>query len=289
MKMKRLEFVVISVFVTFVTLSCSQSELELRQNETAIEQVREKHDQEMQDLIRFVQEAKLQPAVPMQIESQTARRSWFSWFRTLGKADGGAYRWGRDNGFSVWQSLRVAATVSIVTAINGDNTGTEWRVGDEWRVYPSTIRDYQRMGNMHNQVIYELCRQNPNIKYGSSISSDAVYSLVDKKVNALGNGDGLTFLQRSKLTIMLDEVKQALNSSRDVSTVFMQGFGNSRADYLFLDEFVESVLLLDTRSEQVEFAESVYKKIDTMSTVNKDALKNMVSISLCSVNLWQPL
>ena len=42
-----------------------------------------------------------------------------SWFKNLGKADAGGYRWGRDNGMNFWRGLRVSLTTSLVTAING--------------------------------------------------------------------------------------------------------------------------------------------------------------------------
>ena len=65
----------------------------------------------MEELIQYVEDIK--PYVPAPLDVHT-RGFW-----SLGKADAGGYRWGRDNGMNFWRGLRVSLTTSLVTAING--------------------------------------------------------------------------------------------------------------------------------------------------------------------------
>ena len=56
-----------------------------------------------------------------------------------------------------------------------------------------------------------------------------------------------------------------------------------------LDEYLDSVLLLEDREEMITFTEKIYTKIDSLPGVKKELLKGMVSIALCSINLWVPV
>ena len=56
---------------------------------------------------------------PLDVHTRGFWSSFRSWFKNLGKADAGGYRWGRDNGMNFWRGLRVSLTTSLVTAING--------------------------------------------------------------------------------------------------------------------------------------------------------------------------
>lgn len=198
-----------------------------------------------------------------------------------------AIGWGRDNGLSFSQSLLVSVSASLVTGISGGDGRIQWKINGEWQVYSSSIRDYQELGNAHNKAIYELCRDNPTLKSGSSISNTSLLSLVEAKTKAMGYKDNLSLLQRAEIMQMLNSLSSTSTMS-DVTTIFMNRFSNSRLDYQFLEEYMDAVVLLEDKDSAISFTEQIIVKIDSMSGVQKSTLKCMVSTALCSINLWQP-
>ena len=185
----------------------------------------------------------------------------------------------------------MAVTTSLVTAINGDDTRTSWMINGEWKVYPTSLRQYKELGNNHNKAIYELCRENPTLRYGSNISDSALSSLIETKLKQMGYSDaGISSLEWGNILILIRNLKNALNSSSDLNNVFVTGMsGASTSDYQFLDEYLDSVLLLENREEMIAFTEQIYTKIDSLSGVKKELLKGMVATALCSINLWIPV
>ena len=88
----------------------------------------------------------------------------------------------------------------------------------------------------------------------------------------------------------IGDKENALNTSSDLNNVFIAGISSSPTlDYQFLDEYLDSVLLLEDREEMITFTEKIYTKIDSLPGVKKELLKGMVSIALCSINLWVPV
>ena len=73
----------------------------------------------MEELIQYVEDIKPYVPGPLDVHTRGFWSSFRSWFKNLGKADAGGYRWGRDNGMNFWRGLRVSLTTSLVTAING--------------------------------------------------------------------------------------------------------------------------------------------------------------------------
>ena len=83
----------------------------------------------MEELIQYVEDIKPYVPAPLDVHTRGFWSSFRSWFKNLGKADAGGYRWGRDdaggyrwgrdNGMNFWRGLRVSLTTSLVTAING--------------------------------------------------------------------------------------------------------------------------------------------------------------------------
>lgn len=63
---------------------------------------------------------------------------------------------------------------------------------------------------------------------------------------------------------------------------------SSKTEYDFIDEYLETILVLNSKQEMISTTKQVYSKIDSLPNVKKSLLKDMVSIALCSVNLWQP-
>lgn len=147
------------------------------------------------------------------------------------------------------------------------------------------------MGNSHNRAIYELCRENPTLRYGSNISDSALSSMIETKLKQMGYSDvGISSLEWGNIIILIRNLKNALNTSSDLNNVFIAGISSSPTlDYQFLDEYLDSVLLLEDREEMITFTEKIYTKIDSLPGVKKKLLKGMVSIALCSINLWVPV
>ena len=96
---------------------------------------------------------------------------------------------------------------------------------------------------------------------------------------------GISSLEWGNIIILIRNLKNALNTSSDLNNVFIAG----TLDYQFLDEYLDSVLLLEDREEMITFTEKIYTKIDSLPGVKKELLKGMVSIALCSINLWVPV
>lgn len=269
--------------LAFFMCSCS--------NDIATEQEKVENLEEiqMQELIQYVQD--LRPQVIEPIDAQT--RGWWQrlkqWFKKNGNTDGGGYRWARDNGLNWGKGLVVGAATSIVAAIGDDDARVQWRINNEWQTYPSTIRDYEELGNKHNQIIYELCKENPSLRPNSNIGSSSILSMVQKKTKALGYDSELNSIQRTSVILMLDELKSAFKSSNDVTHVFTKKFPSSKTEYDFIDEYLETILALNSKQEMISTTKQVYSKIDSLPNVKKSLLKDMVSIALCSVNLWQPI
>lgn len=111
--MKNLLVKILFVVVGLVIDSCSQSEIEEQVLKSSVEQV------QMEELIQYVEDIKPYVPAPLDVHTRGFWSSFRSWFKNLGKADAGGYRWGRDNGMNFWRGLRVSLTTSLVTAING--------------------------------------------------------------------------------------------------------------------------------------------------------------------------
>ena len=111
--MKNLLVKILFVVVGLVIGSCSQSEIEEQVLKPSVEQV------QMEELIQYVEDLKPYVPAPLDVHTRGFWSSFRSWFKNLGKADAGGYRWGRDNGMNFWRGLRVSLTTSLVTAING--------------------------------------------------------------------------------------------------------------------------------------------------------------------------
>ena len=276
-------FLSLVAILAFFMCSCSNDIT------TEQEKVENLEEIQMQELIQYVQN--LRPQVMEPIDAQT--RGWWQrlkqWFKKIGKTDQGGYRWARDNGLNWGKGLAVGAAASFVTAVGGDDARVQWRINNEWQVYPSTIRDYEELGNKHNQIIYELCKENPSLRPNSNIGSSSILSMVQKKTKALGYDSELNSIQRTSVILMLDELKAAFKSSNDVTHVFTKKFPSSKTEYDFIDEYLETILVLNSKQEMISTTKKKKKKIDSLPNVKKSLLKDMVSIALCSVNLWQPI
>lgn len=283
--MKNLLVKILFVIVGLVIGSCSQSEIEEQVLKPSVEQV------QMEELIQYVEDLKPYVPAPLDVHTRGFWSSFRSWFKNLGKADAGGYRWGRDNGMNFWRGLRVSLTTSLVTAINGGDARTAWKINDEWKVYSNSSRQHKELGNSHNRAIYELCRENPTLRYGSNISDSALSSMIETKLKQMGYSDvGISSLEWGNIIILIRNLKNALNTSSDLNNVFIAGISSSPTlDYQFLDEYLDSVLLLEDREEMITFTEKIYTKIDSLPGVKKELLKGMVSIALCSINLWVPV
>lgn len=117
------------------------------------------------------------------------------------------------------------------------------------------------MGNSHNRAIYELCRENPTLRYGSNISDSALSSMIETKLKQMGYSDvGISSLEWGNIIILIRNLKNALNTSSDLNNVFIAGISSSPTlDYQFLDEYLDSVLLLEDREEMITFTKNIYK------------------------------
>lgn len=128
---------------------------------------------------------------------------------------------------------------------------------DEWKVYSNSSRQHKELGNSHNRAIYELCRENPTLRYGSNISDSALSSMIETKLKQMGYSDvGISSLEWGNIIILIRNLKNALNTSSDLNNVFIAGISSSPTlDYQFLDEYLDSVLLLEDREEMITFTE----------------------------------
>lgn len=285
MKTLLVKIIFVAIIATgLVVSSCSQSGVEEQVLEPSVEQV------QMKELIQFVKDIRPEVSVPLDVQTRGFWQSFKDWFKRIGTTDAGGYQWGRENGMNFWKGLRVAITSSLVTAINGDDARTNWMVNGEWKVYSTTSRQYKELGNSHNKAIYELCRDNPILKYGSNISDSSLSSMVEAKLKEMGySNSGASSLEWGNILILTRNLREALNSSSNLSDVFTAGLPDSTLDYQFLDEYLNSVLLLNSREEMISFTEQVYTRIDSSPGVKREILKGMVSIALCSINLWIPI
>ena len=100
--MKNLLVKILFVVVGLVIGSCSQSEIEEQVLKPSVEQV------QMEELIQYVEDLKPYVPAPLDVHTRGFWSSFRSWFKNLGKADAGGYRWGRDNGMNFWRGLRVS-------------------------------------------------------------------------------------------------------------------------------------------------------------------------------------
>jgi hypothetical protein len=105
--MKNLLVKILFVVVGLVIGSCSQSEIEEQVLKPSVEQV------QMEELIQYVEDIKPYVPAPLDVHTRGFWSSFRSWFKNLGKADAGGYRWGRDNGMNFWRGLRVSLTTSL--------------------------------------------------------------------------------------------------------------------------------------------------------------------------------
>ena len=111
-------------------------------------------------------------------------------------------------------------------------------------MYSNSSRQHKELGNSHNRAIYELCRENPTLRYGSNISDV-----------------GISSLEWGNIIILIRNLKNALNTSSDLNNVFIAGISSSPTlDYQFLDEYLDSVLLLEDREEMITFTKKYIQK-----------------------------
>lgn len=72
---------------------------------------------------------------------------------------------------------------------------------------------------------------------------------------------GISSLEWGNIIILIRNLKNALNTSSDLNNVFIAGISSSPTlDYQFLDEYLDSVLLLEDREEMITFTKkNIYK------------------------------
>ena len=72
---------------------------------------------------------------------------------------------------------------------------------------------------------------------------------------------GISSLEWGNIIILIRNLKNALNTSSDLNNVFIAGISSSPTlDYQFLDEYLDSVLLLEDREEMITFyGKNIYK------------------------------
>lgn len=272
-------------FIVFSFSSCSKENL----NEPAVnESTQTLEEIQMEELIQYVRD--LTPS-PIAVQSRGFWGRFVSWFKRIGTADAGAWKWAGDEGSRFGQRLRISITTSLVTAINPGGDGRmNWNINNEWKIYPMANREYQKAGNFHNQAIFELVRDHPNLKTGN-ISETQLLSMVETKVKSFGENEDLTPLQQAALTDLIRKLKSA-DDAEDIILAFSGGIFTGPTpgidmEYEFLSEYLDGVLATNSREESISFTNQVYDKIDELSAVNQGTLKTMVSIALCSVNLWE--
>lgn len=249
----------------------------------------------MNELIQYVRDI-----TPAPLDIAQTRGLWDrliavmrQWWDRVTTADSEGAGWADGSGAGKGKSLLISACTSIISAVGLDNhMRVSWRINGDWKVYPYARKEYQEIGNAHNQVIAELYKENPILlNGGSSITSSSVYNMVDRKVKSLGYSNNLSVLERTDLMLLMDEVRRAQTAS-EVTNIFLSKSPGMRQEYSFLREYIDAMLVLDGKAEQIAFTEQIYSKIDSLTaltTTQKNKLKTMVSVALCSANLWVPV
>lgn len=260
--------------------SCSESK-ETEQSPVSLQ------EQEMQELIQYAKDTA--PLVsPMNPESRGFWKNLVNWFKGIGTSDAAGAGWARGHGASWGQALRISVTTSLVYASSReDELELRWNINNQWWVYStSTFRDHEKIGNEHNHAISEILKENPSIKKGS-LSDSQILTIVDKKVKSFGNNENLSPLQRAELLTLLTDLKRA-KTPLAVQNAFLTNMNGYRSEMQFLSTYLDGVLATDNPSLSKDYTEGIYDKIDALTSVNKTSLKYMVSIALCSINLWGP-
>lgn len=279
MKTKAFNFLTIAILTTTMLVGCSKAENVIEETSSKLTE----NDIQMTELIQYVRDINPNP----QIHTRGFWSSFRNWFKRIGSADSGGYRWGRDNGLNAGQSLLVGVSASIINVTSDGNGRIMWNINNEWKVYPTSIRQHKEIGNAHNRAVYEIIKENPSIKT-SEFSIDKIVSLSEKKVKAIGYNYEISSLQRGNIINMLRQLKVASTMS-EVTGIFQQDYPNSKLEYQFLEEYLEAVTSLNDKNEAISFTENIYTKIDTLTGVKKSILKETIAIALCSINLWKPV
>ena len=72
---------------------------------------------------------------------------------------------------------------------------------------------------------------------------------------------GISSLEWGNIIILIRNLKNALNTSSDLNNVFTAGISSSPTlDYEILDEYLDSVLLLEDREEMITFTKKYIQK-----------------------------
>lgn len=279
MKKKIISVLFLCCTVAFSTSSCSEEETGI----TSTEQAKSLEESQMEELILYVRA--ITPVSPS-IETRGWWQNLRSWFQGVGTSDACGLGWARGSGAGLGQSLIISVATSLVTATNLD-VRMSWKINEEWKTYPYATREHQEMGNAHNKAIFELDKENPSLKHGT-LSNDIIISKTTAKLKTMGYNDALSTLQKASLTILLRDLEAARNTSQ-VTSAFLKSSQNNRLEYQFIEEYINSILTLNTKEETIAFTEQIYTKIDSMSAVQKSTLKSMTSVGLSSVNLWIPI
>jgi hypothetical protein len=88
--------------------------------------------------------------------------------------------------------------------------------------------------------------------------------MIETKLKQMGYSDvGISSLEWGNIIILIRNLKNALNTSSDLNNVFIAGISSSPTlDYQFLDEYLDSVLLLEDRASMANALESRVPLLD---------------------------
>lgn len=262
--------------------SCSDKDEVLLKAQQTQSNVDANQNADIQELIVFVETLNANLGIE---RVQTRGRFWDRIKRIiLGDAYG--YGWGVNHGFTPRGGLITAAVFSLITALDSNPSSRVWRLNNDWKVYGTTIRDYEIIGNDHNKVVYNLIT-NDRIIANGTFTNDYLCTATNKKLMSYGYADGLSQFQKTTLLMVLDRLKNCttvdqLNSlMRQESSAYME-------EFKFVETYVDGIANMSDKQSVRSYTQRINTEIDSSSLngATRSRLKTMVAIAENSKALW---
>lgn len=260
--------------------SCSEKEDVLLNPSEMNQSVDEAQESEMKELISFIE-------VLNSNQIQVRGRFWDR-IKQILIGDAYGFGWGVNHGFNAQGGLITAAVFSIVVGFTArqSSSATVWRLNSDWKVYNSPIRDYEKIGNDHNRVIYELMKNDPTIANGT-FTNDYLCGATNKKLMSYGYADGMSVLQKTTLVLMVDKLKKC-TTVQELQSLIQRESPQFLSEFLFVDNYVNGIAGMSDKQSVRSYTQRINDQIDSSSLGGAaiSRLKTMVAIAENSKALW---
>lgn len=259
--------------------SCSKTEDVILTEQKIDMSLEENQEAEIQRLISFINTLNND-------QIQTRGRFWDR-IKLFFIGDAWGFGYGVEYTSNPTGGLIAAIAFSVILATYGDEVPRRWwHLNSNWQVYSAPLRDYERIGNDHNKVIYNMMTTD-NMIVNGTFSNDYLYNSACKKLKSCGYSYEMSSLERPRLMLMMNELKTC-TTVEQLRALMQKECSQRMSELDFVESYVNGLVNRDDKTTVRNYTKQVYAQIDASSLAGSvvSRLKTMIAIAENSKCLW---